>query len=226
MTFCLRQKVFCEGYPVNEPKSGPLIAVLDYGIGNLRSAQKGFQRAGADVRLTDDRGLIAHAEAVVLPGVGHFGACMEQLRRARLDDAVYSAIEAGTPFLGICVGMQMLFEGSEEAPEVPGLGVFPGRVRLLPDGLPRPQMQWNELHIRQPECPLLEDIGDRSWMYFVHSYAADTNTEFVVATCEYGEDVTAMVERGSCWATQFHPEKSGELGRVFASNFCRQVASR
>tara|TARA_Y100001936_G_scaffold43536_2_gene42343 strand:+ start:2913 stop:3569 length:657 start_codon:yes stop_codon:yes gene_type:complete len=218
--------VFCEGYPVNEPKSGPLIAVLDYGIGNLRSAQKGFQRAGADVRLTDDRGLIAQAEAVVLPGVGHFGACMEQLRRARLDDAVYSAIEAGTPFLGICVGMQMLFEGSEEAPEVPGLGVFPGRVRLLPDGLPRPQMQWNELHIRQPECPLLEDIGDRSWMYFVHSYAADTNTEFVVATCEYGEDVTAMVERGSCWATQFHPEKSGELGRVFASNFCRQVASR
>ena len=226
MTFCLRQKVFCEGYPVNEPKSGPLIAVLDYGIGNLRSAQKGFQRAGADVRLTDDRGLIAQAEAVVLPGVGHFGACMEQLRRARLDDAVYSAIEAGTPFLGICVGMQMLFEGSEEAPEVPGLGVFPGRVRLLPDGLPRPQMQWNELQIRQPECPLLEDIGDRSWMYFVHSYAADTNTEFVVATCEYGEDVTAMVERGSCWATQFHPEKSGELGRVFASNFCRQVASR
>ena len=226
MTFCLRQKVFCEGYPVNEPKSGPLIAVLDYGIGNLRSAQKGFQRAGADVRLTDDRGLIAQAEAVVLPGVGHFGACMEQLRRARLDDAVYSAIEAGTPFLGICVGMQMLFEGSEEAPEVPGLGVFLGRVRLLPDGLPRPQMQWNELHIRQPECPLLEDIGDRSWMYFVHSYAADTNTEFVVATCEYGEDVTAMVERGSCWATQFHPEKSGELGRVFASNFCRQVASR
>ena len=86
-------------------------------------------------------------------------------------------------------------------------------------------MQWNELHIRQPECPLLEDISDRSWMYFVHSYA-DTNTEFVVATCEYGEDVTAMVERGSCWATQFHPEKSGELGRVFASNFCRQVASR
>ena len=162
----------------------------------------------------------------MLPGVGHFGACMEQLRRAKLDDAVYSAIEAGTPFLGICVGMQMLFEGSEEAPEVPGLGVFPGRVRLLPDGLPRPQMQWNELHIRQPECPLLEDIGDRSWVYFVHSYAADTNTEFVVATCEYGEDVTAMVERGSCWATQFHPEKSGELGRLFASNFCRQVASR
>ncbi len=226
MTFCLRQKVFCEGHPVNELKSGPLIAVLDYGIGNLRSAQKGFQRAGADVRLTDDRGLIAQAEAVVLPGVGHFGACMERLRRAKLDDAVYSAIEAGTPFLGICVGMQMLFEGSEEAPEVPGLGVFPGRVRLLPDGLPRPQMQWNELHIRQPECPLLEDIGDRSWMYFVHSYAADTNTEFVVATCEYGEDVTAMVERGSCWATQFHPEKSGELGRLFASNFCRQVASR
>ena len=226
MTFCLRQKVFCEGYPVNEPKSGPLIAVLDYGIGNLRSAQKGFQRAGADVRLTDDRGLIAQAEAVVLPGVGHFGACMERLRRAKLDDAVYSAIEAGTPCLGICVGLQMLFEGSEEAPEVPGLGVFPGRVRLLPDGLPRPQMQWNELHIRQPECPLLEDIGDRSWMYFVHSYAADTNTEFVVATCEYGEDVTAMVERGSCWATQFHPEKSGELGRLFASNFCRQVASR
>tara|TARA_Y100001936_G_scaffold239841_1_gene273530 strand:- start:8429 stop:9085 length:657 start_codon:yes stop_codon:yes gene_type:complete len=218
--------VFCEGCPVNKPKSGPLIAVLDYGIGNLRSAQKGFQRAGADVRLTDDRVLIAQAEAVVLPGVGHFGACMNQLRRAKLDDAVYTAIETGTPFLGICVGMQMLFEGSEEAPGVSGLGVLPGRVRLLPDGLPRPQMQWNQLDIRRPECELLQGIRDRSWMYFVHSYAAETAAEFVVATCEYGKDVIAMVERGSLWATQFHPEKSGELGRLFASNFCRQVTAQ
>jgi|TARA_B100001123_G_C15115235_1_gene949099 glutamine amidotransferase len=215
--------VCCEEYLVKEFEAGPLIAVLDYGIGNLRSAQKGFQRVGADVRLTADRGLVADANAVVLPGVGHFGACMTQLRKAKLDEVAYAAIEAGTPFLGICVGMQMLFESSEEAPKVTGLGILPGQVRLLPEGLPRPQMQWNQLNIVRPECPLLNGIDDRSWMYFVHSYAAETNSKFVVATCEYGTEVTAMVEHGSLWATQFHPEKSGELGRLFASNFCAQI---
>ena len=226
MTCCRQQKVFCEDFPVSAPKTAPLIAVLDYGIGNLRSAQKGIQSAGADVRLTDDRKLIAQAQGVVLPGVGHFGACMNQLRKAKLDESVYTAIEAGIPFLGICVGMQMLFEGSEEAPDVSGLGVLSGQVRLLPDGLPRPQMQWNQLNIRRPECPLLQGIKNQSWMYFVHSYAADADPELVVATCDYGSDVTAMVERESLWATQFHPEKSGDLGRVFAENFYLQVESR
>tara|TARA_B100000809_G_scaffold261573_1_gene310742 strand:+ start:905 stop:1540 length:636 start_codon:yes stop_codon:yes gene_type:complete len=203
----------------------PLVAVLDYGIGNLRSAQKGFERAGADVRLTADPGLIADAAGVVLPGVGHFGTCMRELRAAKLDGLAQSVIELGVPFLGICVGMQMLFEESEEAPGIEGLGVLPGMVRRLPDGLTRPQMQWNQLDIRLPGCPLLQGIEDGSWMYFVHSYAVETDPQLVVATCEYGIDVTAMVGKGSLWATQFHPEKSGANGQSFAQNFLQQLTS-
>jgi len=202
----------------------PLVAVLDYGIGNLRSAQKGLERAGADARLTADHGLIADAAAVVLPGVGHFGTCMSKLRDANLEDATMQAIESGRPFLGICVGMQMMFEGSEEADRVSGLGVFPGMSRLIPKGLPRPQMQWNRLDVVRDDCALLEGFDGDVWMYFVHSYAADTEAEHVVATCEYGVDLTAMVQKGdTVWATQFHPEKSGERGRAFAASFVNQI---
>ncbi len=220
---CPQLRVCCEELLLREGKEVPLIAILDYGIGNLRSAQKGFERVGAEVHLTSDTGLIADASGVVLPGVGHFGACMRELRAARLDEVAYSVIESGVPFLGICVGMQMLFEGSEEAPDVRGLGVLPGQVCLLPDVLPRPQMQWNRLDIRKQESPLLDGIEDGSWMYFVHSYAVETEPDLVVATCEYGIQVTAMVEQQSLWATQFHPEKSGELGRLFAQNFYKQA---
>ena len=223
MRSCPQPKVSCEGLPLSQREEAPLIAILDYGIGNLRSAQKGFERVGAEVHLTADPGLIFDASGVVLPGVGHFGSCMRELRAAKLDEVTYSVIESGIPFLGICVGMQMLFEGSEEAPEVEGLGVLPGQVRLLPDTLPRPQMQWNRLDIRKQGSPLLDGIEDGSWMYFVHSYAVDTESQLVVATCEYGVEVTAMVEQKSLWATQFHPEKSGEVGRYFAQNFYRQV---
>lgn len=223
MGFCHPPKVCCEGLPLREVKASPMIAILDYGVGNLRSAQKGFERVGAEVHLTADRGLIAEAGGVVLPGVGHFGACMRELRAAKLDDLACSVIESGVPFLGICIGMQMLFEGSEEAPGVDGLGVLPGQALLLPDGLPRPQMQWNQLSIEREGSPLLAGIKNRSWMYFVHSYAVETEPDLVVATCEYGIDVTAMVEQDSLWATQFHPEKSGELGRTFAENFYSQV---
>ena len=209
---------------MREGNDAPLIAILDYGIGNLRSAQKGFERVGAEVRLTSDAGLIAEASGVVLPGVGHFGSCMRELRAAKLDEVAYSVIEAGVPFLGICVGMQMLFEGSEEAPGTRGLGVLPGRVRLLPNSLPRPQMQWNRLDIRLQGSPLLDGIEDGSWVYFVHSYAAETEPHLVAATCEYGVEVTAMVEQGTLWATQFHPEKSGEVGRSFAHNFYREAS--
>jgi glutamine amidotransferase len=201
----------------------PLVAVLDYGIGNLRSAQKGFERAGADARLTADPGLIADAAGVVLPGVGHFGTCMAQLRAAGLEDPALAAIESGRPFFGICVGMQMLFDGSEEAPGVSGLGVIGGTVRLIPPGLPRPQMQWNRLDVRRP-CRLLDGLPDQAWMYFVHSYAADAGDEYVVATCEYGVDLVAMVQKGeSVWATQFHPEKSGDRGHHVTENFLTEV---
>jgi glutamine amidotransferase len=199
-----------------------LIAVLDYGIGNLRSAQKALQHVGADARLTSDPGLIREAAGVVLPGVGSFGRCMEELRRSGLDQFVLESIEADRPFLGICVGMQMLYAGSEESRDVPGLGVLPGRVRLLGDDVKRPQMQWNVLTERDRGAAgpaiMLAGMHHPSWVYFVHSYAADV-TDDVVATCDYGRPVTAAVERGRLWATQFHPEKSAANGLVLLSNF-------
>ena len=193
----------------------PLVAVLDYGIGNLRSAQKAFEPAGADARLTADPALIADAHAVVLPGVGAFGACMDALRASGLDgvavDAALDASGGGRPFLGICVGMQMLFEGSAESPDHRGLGVLEGRLSLLPDGVKRPQMQWNRLDISWPSA-LFSTVDDPVWVYFVHSYAADAAGADVVATCDYGGPVAAAVERANMWATQFHPEKSGGTG--------------
>ena len=189
----------------------PLVAVLDYGIGNLRSAQKALERVGADARLTADSGLIADADAVVLPGVGAFGACMDALRECGVDQVAITAANDQRPFLGVCVGMQMLYEGSEESPSSLGLGVLPGRLRLLPETVKRPQMQWNLVDVRRPSR-LFAHVPDPVWMYFVHSYAADAEGESVVATCDYGGLVAAAVERDGLWATQFHPEKSGAVG--------------
>lgn len=219
----------------------PLIAVVDYGIGNLRSAQKSLQRAGADARLTDDAGLIADADGVVLPGVGHFGTCMTRLRAAGLEEPVLGAAASQQPFIGICVGMAMLFETSQEAPGIAGLGVLPGAMELLSDELPRPQMQWNRLCfaegggvgsggvaeggvVAENACPLLTGLDDGVWMYFVHSYAAVTDAELVMATCDYPAPVTALVQSGQLWATQFHPEKSGPAGGKLIANFVAQAA--
>jgi imidazole glycerol-phosphate synthase subunit HisH len=190
--------------------AAPLVAVLDYGIGNLRSAQKALQKVGADARLTADRALIADADGVVLPGVGAFGACMQAVRRTGLEAPALDAVDSGRPFLGVCIGMQLLYEASDESPGVPGLGVLPGRVRLLPDDVKRPQMQWNTLSVRRPS-KLLDGLPEPAWLYFVHSYAAEDGDD-VVATVDYGGDVPAAVERGNVAATQFHPEKSGTAG--------------
>ena len=196
----------------------PLVAVLDYGIGNLRSAQKALERVGADARLTSDSGLIADADAVVLPGVGAFGACMDALRDCGLDEVAIEAANDDRPFLGVCVGMQMLYEGSEETPGAVGLGVLPGRLRRLPDTMKRPQMQWNLVDIRRPS-ELFAPVPDPVWVYFVHSYAADADDDSVVATCDYGGPVAAAVEREGLWATQFHPEKSGTVGLELLRGF-------
>lgn len=196
----------------------PLVAVLDYGIGNLRSAQKALERVGADARLTADSGLIADADAVVLPGVGAFGACMDALRACRLDEVAVAAANDDRPFLGVCVGMQMLYEGSEESPDAVGLGVLPGRLRLLPDTVKRPQMQWNLVDVRRPSR-LFATVEDPVWLYFVHSYAADADGESVIATCDYGGPAAAAVERDGLWATQFHPEKSGTVGLELLRGF-------
>jgi glutamine amidotransferase len=194
-----------------------VIAVVDYGIGNLRSAQKALERVGADARLTADPADVAAADGVVLPGVGAFGRCMQALRDAGLEGPAREAVARSIPFLGICVGMQMLYEGSEEDPETPGMGVLGGWVRRLPDGVKRPQMQWNRLDCRA-ESPLLAGLGDPAWVYFVHSFAPEPTPE-VVATCDYGGPVVAAVQRGTLWATQFHPEKSSAAGLRLLANF-------
>jgi glutamine amidotransferase len=196
-----------------------LVAVVDYGIGNLRSAEKALQRVGADARLTADAGLIGEAAAVVLPGVGAFGACMAALGRTGLDQVTVDAARSGRPFLGICIGMQLLFDASEEAPGCPGLGLLPGTVRRLPEGVKRPQMQWNRLVVIRPDHPLVRGL-DGSWMYFVHSYAADlADPGDLVATVDYGGPAVAVAARGPVWAVQFHPEKSARPGLDLLLNF-------
>lgn len=197
-----------------------MIAVLDYGIGNLRSAQKALERTGASAELVSDPEDAGGATGVVLPGVGAFGRCMEALRESGLDKVAVDAIEAGTPFLGICVGMQMLYEASDESPGVAGLGVLAGTIGLLPEGVKRPQMQWNVLVRSKEGSGLLDGLGPAPWVYFVHSYAPPAGPD-VVATCEYGGSVVAAVERGRLWATQFHPEKSGSVGARVLANFAK-----
>jgi glutamine amidotransferase len=195
------------------------IAVLDYGIGNLASAQKAFVHLGADARLVTDPDDASGAAGVVLPGVGAFGRCAQALRATGLDKAVDDAVDRGVPFLGICIGFQLLYEGSEESPGTPGLGVLAGTVRSLPPGVKRPQMQWNQLALRPGTASaLLAGIPTRPWVYFVHSYAPELS-EDAVATCDYGGDVVAAAERGPVWGAQFHPEKSGSVGLGILANF-------
>jgi len=199
-----------------------VIAVLDYGIGNLRSAQKALEHVGADARLTADADEVAAADGVVLPGVGAFGPCLKALRDTGLEGPAHDAIAAGKPFLGICIGMQMLYQGSEEDPTTPGMGVLEGRVRRLPEGVKHPQMQWNRLD-RQADSAMFGGLDDPAWVYFVHSYAPEGGSD-VVATCDYGGPVVAAVERGPLWATQFHPEKSSATGLRLLANFVAVTA--
>ncbi len=211
-------------------RGGPSVAVLDYGIGNLRSAQKALQRVGADARLTAAPADIAAADGVVLPGVGAFGRCSQALEASGLTEvARAAALDAGAggrPFLGICVGLQLLFTASEESPGTAGLGVLEGTVALLPEGVKRPQMQWNRLDHESGHAghPMFAELGDEPWVYFVHSYSAPVDGD-TVATCEYGGTLCAAVARGSLWATQFHPEKSGDTGLAVLGNFVAAVAA-
>jgi glutamine amidotransferase len=202
-----------------------VIAVLDYGIGNLRSAEKALQKVGGDARLVTTADEAAGAAGVVLPGVGAFGRCMAALRESGLDRVALEAVAAGTPFMGICIGMQMLYTGSEEDPGVAGLGVFEGKVRLLPEGVKRPQMQWNVLDRvgGGNESAMFDGLPQPTWVYFVHSYAPEV-TDDVVAICDYGGPVVAAVARDNVWATQFHPEKSGAAGLALLGNFVKACA--
>ncbi len=205
---------------MSEPAGRPLVAVLDYGIGNLHSAQKAIERMGADARLTTDAGLVAAADGVVLPGVGAFGACMDALRATGLEQPALDAVASGRPFLGICVGMQMLFSASEENEHAAGLDLIPGTVRWIPAGVKRPQMQWNRLDLRLPDDPMLTELGADPWVYFVHSlHGVPDDPTVVAATCEYGSTLNAAFRLGNVFATQFHPEKSGPTGLRLLENF-------
>jgi glutamine amidotransferase len=197
-----------------------VIAVLDYGIGNLRSAEKALQHVGADARLVDDPELAATAAGIVLPGVGAFGPCAAALASSGLGEVALDAVARGIPFLGICVGFQLLYEGSEEEPSAAGLGILAGTVRRLPAGVKHPQMQWNVLDVA--DSTLLAGVPDPAWVYFVHSYAPEC-TEDTTATCDYGGPVVAAAERGPVWGTQFHPEKSGPVGLGILANFVAAV---
>jgi glutamine amidotransferase len=200
-------------------------AVVDYGIGNLRSAEKALQHLGADARLTGDPAEISSARAVVLPGVGAFGACMQALRGSGLEGVCKDAATDGRPFLGVCIGMQMLFDGSDETPDVPGLGIVGGRVTKLASSVRLPQIGWNTLTIT-PGSRCCAKLPDPAWLYFVHSFAPEpTDPSVVAATCEYGREFAAAIEYGALWATQFHPEKSGEVGMRLMQNFVDAVAA-
>jgi glutamine amidotransferase len=199
------------------------IVVLDYGIGNLASAHRAFVHLGARARLVRDPDEAEDAQGVVLPGVGAFGRCAQALEASGLAMVARRAIDEALPFLGICIGFQLLYDGSEEAPGVAGLGVLAGTVKRLPAGMKCPQIQWNRLERRgEGASEILAGLPADPWMYFVHSYAPPIGPE-TVATCDYGGPVCAAIERGSLFGTQFHPEKSGTLGLAVLANFVRRT---
>jgi glutamine amidotransferase len=199
-----------------------VIAIVDYGIGNLGSVAKAFERCAGDCRLTGDPEELRSARLLVLPGDGAIGAAMGELRTRGLLPAVLDAARAGTPLLGICLGMQLLFEESEEHGRHAGLGLLPGRVRRLPGPLPVPHMGWNRLRPRHPH-PLFDGIASGAHVYFVHSYYCDAPEDVVLATTDYGFELPAVVGRGSVLGVQFHPEKSQRVGLRLLANLVESV---
>lgn len=207
-----------------------MIAIIDYGMGNLRSVQKGFEQAGYRAIVTSRAEEVSAARAVVLPGVGAFRDGMDQLIRRGLVDPIREAIAQGKPFLGICLGLQLLFRWSEEFGLHAGLGLLEGRVIRLPvrpqekergkDMLKIPHIGWNTLSIRQPHCPLFRNIPPGSYVYFVHSYYAQPeDSNLIVATTSYGLEFPCALWKDSLFATQFHPEKSQRVGLQILKNF-------
>ena len=198
-----------------------MIAILDYDAGNIKSVEKAMQLLGQEVTITRDRREILNADKVILPGVGAFGDAMGKIRQYGLYEVIHEVVEQGTPFLGICLGLQLLFERSEESPGVEGLGILKGEILRIPEtpGLKIPHMGWNSLDFRN-NGRLFEDLPEESYVYFVHSYylrAADE--KIVTAVTEYGTQIHASVEQGNVFACQFHPEKSSDVGIQILKNF-------
>lgn len=198
-----------------------MIAIIDYDAGNIKSVEKALLLLGQEVKITDDAQEILSADKVVLPGVGAFGDAMGNLERRGLVPVIRKTVEKGTPFLGICLGLQLLFERSDEAPGVAGLGILPGEILRIPpkEGLKIPHMGWNSLHLEHGGR-LFEQVPEQSYVYFVHSYYLKAGEEEIVkASTEYGVHIHASVEKGNVFACQFHPEKSSEVGLRILKNF-------
>ncbi len=194
------------------------VVIIDYGMGNLYSVKNALLAVGAEPVVTSDRDVIVAAERVILPGVGAFGDCMANLEKSGLIPVIRELLASGRPFLGICLGMQLLFEGSDEAPGVTGLGYFKGQVKYLPTSLKIPHMGWNKLKMRSPS-PLLAG-AEGEYVYFVHSFHAEPEDKGIITSvCDYGMEVTASVGCGNVQAFQFHPEKSSRVGMQLLKNF-------
>jgi glutamine amidotransferase len=195
-----------------------MIAIVDYRAGNLTSVKKALDQVGADSLITADPEIVSQAEKIVLPGVGHFSAT-SHLTNSGLREAIVNSIQRGVPFLGICVGLQWMLEASEEAPEVPGLGIWPGQCVRFPPSVKSPHVGWNQLEFREKPSRLLRGIPSGSYVYFTHSYRVPllANT---IAECEYGGRFSAVVEQDHFFGVQFHPEKSGAIGLKLLNTFC------
>ena len=200
------------------------VVIIDYGMGNLRSVQKGLARVGTEARIVSTPEAIGEATGLVLPGVGAFGDAMENLENAGLVDAIVKSVSDGVPFLGICLGLQLLFSQSEELGSHRGLDILPGQVIRFPDGQLVPQIGWNQIHVRQ-ESPLLEGVPDGAFFYFVHSFyvSADRDSD-VIAETNYEIDHCSFAGNDRCFGVQFHPEKSQDAGLRLLKNFAGMVA--
>ncbi len=198
-----------------------MIAIVDYGMGNLFSIYNAVNKASGSPKIVSEPGALAEADGLIVPGVGAFGRCMDSL--SRFQEALSAALKEGKPVFGICIGLQVLFEESEESPGARGLGWIKGRVVRLPDGVMIPQMGWNSLSLRQ-NTEMLDGISEKDMFYFVHSYyGVPEDPSVIAATTEHGVEVTAAVVKDNLFATQFHPEKSGAKGLRILENFVRST---
>lgn len=198
------------------------IAIVDYGAGNLPSVERALRGLGAETERAVAPEQLASAEAIVLPGVGHFAAFVDGLRERNLTSSLRAAFDSGKPMLGICLGLQAMFASSDEAPGDPGLAFFPEKVCALPTNVKSPHIGWNQLRRVRPS-KLLRGIPEDAYFYFAHSYAAPASAEFTVAACDHGFPFAAVIERQSLAAVQFHPEKSGETGAQVLRNFVESM---
>lgn len=198
-----------------------MIAIIDYDAGNIKSVEKAMRYLGQDVEITRDRERILAADKVILPGVGAFGDAMEKIRQYGLEEVIRQVVDMGTPFLGICLGLQLLFEESEESPGAKGLGILKGKIRRIPggEGLKIPHMGWNTLEL-SGDGRLFRGVPEEPFVYFVHSYYLEAQEEEIVkAVTWYGTKIHASVEKGNVFACQFHPEKSSSTGLLMLKNF-------